>query len=405
MNATKNDKILLKHLELDTLLDITNAINRQPDEQSLLKIFLFTIVANFKISRLVVYSREIKGWQSLIQHGVPSHFAISSPTLYEMASKYSQGREYIPAHPYTDVFDYIIPIGRENRVVAFVFIGGLRKQNDEYNRESLKFIRTIANIITVAIQNIRLNQRRIEQQAIKKEMELARKIQAKLFPQTLPCNDKLWLEATYMPHFSIGGDYYDYIALNQNEGIICVADVSGKGVSAAILMSNLQSALRVLAKQKLDIINIVHELNNIVYENTKGDKFITFFIAKYDLNENSVSYVNCGHNNPILTDYTHQPPVTHVLNKGTVMLGAFEQLPFLELGRIEYTRNYHLFCYTDGLTDHIDMHNHDQALAKVMDALKRVDTSRPYHEQLLHRLNITKAGIDDITLFTCRVIN
>ena len=110
------------------------------------------------------------------------------------------------------------------------------------------YVQTISNIIIVAIENIRLFQESLRQEAMRKELELASKMQNMLIPHSgsLPNNERVRINAFYHPHLEVGGDYYDYLELGPDEIGFCISDVSGKGMSAALLMSNFQANLRAL---------------------------------------------------------------------------------------------------------------------------------------------------------------
>ena len=395
--------LTLKHLELDTLLDITNAINRQQDEQSLLKIFLFTLIANFKINKLMVCSRERGSWYEILRHGLPKEFVPDVEELKAVAENFTITRFKDSELALKNEFEVSIPVGRESRTIALILLGTTAKMGGEMNEESLKFIQTISNIIVVAIQNIRLTNRRLEQQAIKKEMEIARKLQSLLFPQNLPVKENIKITAKYIPQLIVGGDYYDYIELNENEFIVCIADVSGKGVGAAFIMSNLQSALRILAKQGLRLEQIVAELNTTVYNNARGEKFVTFFIAKYMLQKDKMVYINCGHNAPLF--YNNEGNF-ELLDKGSVILGAFENLPIVETGRIHGIANSVLFCYTDGLVETVEYTNTDAALEQVKQLIKDNLIPEKLNDEVLQKLKIEgENSIDDITILTCALKN
>ncbi len=390
----------LKHLELDTLLDITNAINRQQDEQSLLKIFLFTVVANFKISKLAVYSRDIGAWKLILKHGTPPDFDLSQSIISNLGKNFSIINDSrLFAIEVKSHFDILIPVGRENKNIALVLLNGSFTKTKDGGDESLKFIQTIANIITVAIQNIRLTNRRLEQQAIKKEIELAKKLQTHLFPSSLPDTNWLKIYAHYLPQLMVGGDYYDYIKLNENEFIICIADVSGKGVPAAFLMSNLQSALRILTKQSFSIEKIVVELNDLVYHNARGEKFITLFIAHYDMRADAMTYINCGHNEPILFRRSGEKLY---LSDGTLILGAFEYLPSIQTGVVNNISDTFLFAYTDGLTETFDKEDTGKGLDLVENIILESSIVE-IHQNIITALSINNAPIDDITMLSCWV--
>src|SRR6185312_12688090 len=141
---------------------------------------------------------------------------------------------------------------------------------------------------------------------------------------------------------------FDFIRLNDHEFLWCIADVSGKGISAALLMANFQASLHAWSAVEEDLTNVVERLNKIVINNTKGERFITLFIAKYNEKTRKLSYINAGHNATILFS---QGEVT-TLKLGTTMIGVFDELPFLNQGEIDIDPGSLIVNYTDGLMDH-----------------------------------------------------
>lgn len=105
------------------------------------------------------------------------------------------------------------------------------------------------------------------------------------FPKSLPANDNFSIDAHYSPHHTVGGDYYDWLSIDENRKIVCIADVSGKGVPAALLMSNFQASLRTLMRKTTDLEEVIRDLNHQVFESADGENFITCFIALIDLKE------------------------------------------------------------------------------------------------------------------------
>ena len=147
---------------------------------------------------------------------------------------------------------------------------------------------------------------------------MASEMQKLLFPVDLPSDKKMDVSAKYLPRHEVGGDYYDFIPLENDEYIICIGDVSGKGIGAAMLMANFQATIRTLFNyQKFDLDFLIHELNKKVMGNARGEKFITFFIAHYKAETRKLTYVNAGHNSPILSNGKKAKE----LNIGTVGLG------------------------------------------------------------------------------------
>jgi sigma-B regulation protein RsbU (phosphoserine phosphatase) len=169
-----------------------------------------------------------------------------------------------------------------------------------------------------------------------------------LFPSKLPFTNRLKAKVTYFPHSMVGGDYYDLIQRTREKVYFCIADVSGKGISAALLMSNFQAALRTLLRSNAGFETLVRQLNYTLFDNTKGERFITFFLGEFDFEHRILTYVNAGHNPPILCSEDGQ---TELLEAGTTILGAFEELPFLEIGIRENLVRFSVHLYTDGLTE------------------------------------------------------
>ncbi|NDG47261.1 MAG: hypothetical protein EBY37_09245 [Flavobacteriia bacterium] len=189
--------------------------------------------------------------------------------------------------------------------------------------------------------------KQIKQEGLNKEMELARDFQEALIPKKSFTTEKYEIDTYYQPHFNIGGDYIDYIKFSENRFAVVIADISGKGVAAALLMSNFQAMLQSLIFQYRDLETFVFALNQAVHRTTKSDKFITFFIAEIDTDKMEMSYINAGHFPPLL--YTSGK--IEELQKGSTIIGAFEKLPFINEGKVKLGSDAMLFCFTDGLVD------------------------------------------------------
>jgi sigma-B regulation protein RsbU (phosphoserine phosphatase) len=217
----------------------------------------------------------------------------------------------------------------------------------------------------------------------------------------------LKVEASYLPHDRVGGDYYDYIPINKSQFLLCVADVSGKGIPAALMMSNFQASLRTLLRQTPNLTDIVEALNYQVLENAKGEKFITCFIGIYDISLKTLVYINCGHNPPILIDKKNG---LQLLEDGSTVLGAVHPMPFVNEGFVPDIDDFLLFCYTDGVTETIDEKENEFGLESLIKYFKEdgiFDKSLSnIHQDIivdLDRFKGTNGYRDDITLLSCRI--
>jgi sigma-B regulation protein RsbU (phosphoserine phosphatase) len=267
------------------------------------------------------------------------------------------------------------------------------------------FVQTLSNFILVAIENKKLARKELEQEALRKELEIARNVQLQLFPKELPCHHEICVYASYLPHQVVGGDYYDYICMEDDQFLIAIADVSGKGIPASLLMSNFQASLRALARQTNKFESIIRELNLIILNNSNGENFITFFAAIYNRDQGYFKYVNAGHNPP----YFHSPGTGMIpLESGTTVLGVLHPLPFLNIGKIRGVDEFTFFSFTDGLTETFNEYN-EQFGADRIQKIFAQSIGQPLQD--LHSTIIRSVTEfhghdefdDDITLFSCRV--
>lgn len=396
----------IKELELNALLEITQAINSNLPEESLYKIYNFTLRSNLNIRKLALFVLDDE-WNCKVSFGTENHFhkARLLPQ-FKTIQDITHLREF--DHCEFTEFDIVIPVTHKSDTLALVFVGGLDGSDPRYkNEDGIRFIQALSNIIIVAIENKKLARKQLAQEAFRKELEIASDVQQFLFPETLPNTEVLKVEASYLPHDMVGGDYYDYIPINQNQFLICVADVSGKGIPAALMMSNFQAVLRTLLRQTPNLTDIVEALNFQVLENTKGEKFITFFAAIYDIKLKTMVYVNSGHNPPILWDRKNG---LRLLEEGSTVLGAMHPLPFLNEGFITDLDDFFLFCYTDGLTETVNETGDEFGIEKLLGYFEQDHTyNKPLkviHQDIIVALDKFKGRNgyhDDITILSCRV--
>jgi sigma-B regulation protein RsbU (phosphoserine phosphatase) len=228
-------------------------------------------------------------------------------------------------------------------------------------------------------------------------------VQNMLIPVKIHKDKAVEASAKYLPHQDIGGDYFDFFRLNDEEFLWCIADVSGKGIAAALLMSNFQASLRAWATVDSDLISVVNRLNSIVIRNTKGERFITLFVAKYNERTRKLQYINAGHNPTIVLNGNNAT----LLKTGTTMIGVFDELPFINQGEVSIEPNSLIFNYTDGLMDYEIEQDHRWNEDKLLTYVTENGHLSPdmfNHNLMDHLSRIIKGKrIDDITLLTLRV--
>ncbi len=391
-------KYYLKKMEVNSLLEITQAINENLDDNALFKIYDFTIRANLNVGKLALFVLD-STWKCRANFGTNTDFNTIdlSEEILEL--------DVVSNGPFSspfDEFEVLIPIKHKSHVLSYVFASSGTNAEEKIN---ITFLQALSNLIIVAVENQRLTVQQIRQEAFRRELEIAKEVQKLLFPEDLPYGVRLKVEASYLPHQSVGGDYYDYIPINENQFLICIADVSGKGVPAALMMSNFQASLRTLLRTTPNLTQIVEVINYQILQNAKGENFITFFGAIYDHKLNTLVYVNAGHNPPFI--YNKEIGM-QTLEEGCTVLGMFHPLPFINEGFLTDLDNFTLVLYTDGLTE-TENEQEEEFGSERVEAflLKNIDKDlRDLHKDILIELDNfkgTKDYRDDITLLTCRL--
>ena len=254
----------IRDLQINALLGITEAINANLTEEDLFRIYKFSLVGDLRIQKLALFVRVADEWKNKVVYGCEKDWS-----LVKLDDRFDDLKKGITLNNAEFVdFKQVEPILHKDQLLGLLFLDDVRDSS---------FVQTLTNILIVAVENKRMARERIAQEALKKELEIAKKVQNFLFPKELPNTKKLTVNATYLPHHNVGGDYYDYIQLSDFRFIICIADVSGKGVPAALLMSNFQATLRILIRRTEDLKEIVNELNKSIITTGNGEHFITFF--------------------------------------------------------------------------------------------------------------------------------
>jgi sigma-B regulation protein RsbU (phosphoserine phosphatase) len=299
-------------------------------------------------------------------------------------------------------FDIVIPVFHKDVSLAYALIGGIRNKSDLYNR--IQFITTITNIIAVAIENKRLFKQQIAQERYKKEMELASDVQKMLIPESFPTEKEFEIAEIYKPHYNVGGDYLDFIRFSKDRFAFCIADISGKGVAAALLMANFQAIIQTLIHQYRDLETFIFALNESVFRITKSDKYITFFIGEVDIKKKTLKYINAGHYPPVLINNGK----IKRLDQGSTVIGAFENLPEIHEECIDLKDEAMILSFTDGLADlrnEMGEFFEDHKIEKfTLDHWKLKPVA--FNKELMREINTFKGRQefeDDIAVLTCKV--
>ena len=391
----------LKQLQINRLLNITQAINNNLSAKELFSMYNSFLSWEMGVKKMALYIKKDEVWTCASSIGVEDQ--LTQLDISEELSSFDRLKNLEESdHPMIKEFDVVVPVLHKDYPIAYTFIGGFDENDDMYHK--VQFIITITNIIAVAIENKRLFKKQIEQERLGREMELAGEMQKMLIPNNLPSGKYYELASIYKPHLGIGGDYFDCIQFEDGQLAFCVGDISGKGLAAALLMANFQANFHSLISKRTPLKEFITELNSSVQRITNGDKFITFFIAVFNPNTRTLHYINAGHNPPVLAMNGTQIP----LKKGCTILGSFKELPFIETGEVSIEGEAMILTFTDGLTDMKNDAGEFISDQTISDFIQQNYTlsAEGFNQNLMKQIEKFRGNQgfpDDFTVLTCKI--
>ncbi|HEB83396.1 MAG TPA: GAF domain-containing protein [Bacteroidetes bacterium] len=298
----------------------------------------------------------------------------------------------------------LLPMMAGKRLTGFLCFGA-KTTLEEFDPEELRVLTELSSQVALAAENLLLLEENLEKQRMQEELELARNIQEGFLPRTLPETPGLDLAALCRFSREVAGDYYDVIPLGEDRTVIAIGDVSGKGAGAALIMASLQASLRALSGVGVELAQMVEGVNNLIHQNTPAEQYVTFFIAMNDARKRALSYVNAGHNPPVLF---RDGGGEEELTEGGLILGALPDVSY-RAGRVQLAPNDMLLLYTDGVTEAMNPEEEEFGEERLMD-LVRGSRARPLEELLeaiqeeVSRFTEGQPFPDDFTLLLARAV-
>jgi sigma-B regulation protein RsbU (phosphoserine phosphatase) len=399
--------------ELNTLFDIGKEFNLSLDHDKILKLLTYALMGQVTVNSYVITLRAedgsftpalVKGTafrdiSEKICPDVCSHSGfIHSSYLREDETEFDNLlSEYN--------IRVVVPMKVQNETRGYIFLGD-KITGQPFKSSDLEFLQTLGNVAIISLENARLFQETLEKQRMEEEMALARNIQNRLLPKKMPEFPGLQIHGLNVPSKFVGGDYFDIIRIDEKNIVLTIADVSGKGMPASLLMSNLQASLHSLVGEDYTLDRLVGRINKVIYNNTAPEKYITFFFGRLNLETLEFQFVNAGHNPPFLL--RHDESIVE-LSDGGIILGMMPDMPY-EIGTVTLQQGDLLMMYTDGVTEAMTGDDEEYEEERLQAFLRKYfhDKSPEIINQLLiDDLNDFTAGApqgDDITLLTLKVI-
>jgi sigma-B regulation protein RsbU (phosphoserine phosphatase) len=245
--------------------------------------------------------------------------------------------------------ELVVPMQIKQKTKGLILLGK-RNNGEKFTKSDVEFVSSVGGLAIISIENSILFKETLEKQKLEKDLEIAKKIQRNLLPSKLPKMKNFEIAAFNNAAKQVGGDYYDVIKLSENKILVAIADVSGKGVQAALLMANLQAFLQAISKQNKELVEASNLLNDLVSDNTSDGRFITFFWGI--LNDENLEFesVNMGHNPPLII----RDGKIIKLKVGGMLMGVMPTIAPYKKEITQLVKDDLLILFTDGITEAMD---------------------------------------------------
>ncbi|HEY6549549.1 MAG TPA: SpoIIE family protein phosphatase [Vicinamibacteria bacterium] len=404
-----NQKLSRKVFEMGNLFDLSRELTGSFDADSIRGLFVGTVMGHLVVSRAALY---LGGPSSLrFVHGRGARdqgpaFAESEAREALHALSVSQAVSALPAGPLRERLAqarlvWVFPLSVGARLEGFLAVGD-RATGAAFREEDDDFVRTLGRQALSALDNVALHQVAVLKERQDREMQIAREIQQSLFPRECPKVGGFSLAAASQPCYQVGGDHYDFIALEDGRLALAIADVSGKGAPASILMASVHAYLRALAGAQPPA-TLMARLNRFLLDSTQDNRYVTLFYGELDPRSRRLRYVTCGHVPPYLLRRTGE---LHRLEAGGPVVGLLAEAVFEE-GEAVLEPGDTLVLVTDGATEALSPDDRELGDAGVCAALRTAagGSAQTHLDALLRAVHAWTGPVgcsDDLTALILR---
>lgn len=345
--------------QLNTLFDLSQEFNSSIDRNQLVKLLAFSLMGQMLVNKhLFLLKRQDDEagpddhFQIVAAQGVSK--SVCTPELLKKLSTLKKELQFTSKEECppdwkplcNEGLALILPLQHKEETGAILCLGR-KMTGQQYQPGDIELLYALGNLAYVSIQNTYLVEQQIEKERLEEEMRLARDIQEGLLPRETPKVAGLDIASLALPSRHVGGDYFDLVSQKNGSLLLAIADVTGKGVPAALLMANLQACLHTMVPMDLTMEEFIGHMNRVICQNTSYDKFITAFTGLYDPVSRRFEYVNAGHNPPMLLRKNGD---LELLEEGGLLLGVMLDMPY-DRGCVDLHTGDILMSFTDGVTE------------------------------------------------------
>jgi sigma-B regulation protein RsbU (phosphoserine phosphatase) len=394
-----NQRLSVKVFQLRNLFDISRELSASPDEESVHAVVASSLMGHLMVARCAIYLEQDGGLALAHQRGIrealPAAVGEAGPVLDALRhpgppAGLPEGE--LRARLQAARLALGIPMWAGDRVLGFIALGE-RLSGAPFADEDVDFALTLGRQAVAALDNLRMQRMRDEKQRRDREMQIAREIQQSLFPSDWPRVPQFEIAALSEPCYEVGGDHYDVIELPGGRLALAIADVSGKGTPASIIMASVHASLRALAGMAPE--DLLRRLNRFLVESTQSNRFVTLFYAELDPATRRLRYVNAGHIPPWVVG----PSGPTRLREGGPVLGLLDDVRY-PCGEIQLQAGDLVAVVTDGVTEALspdDEEFGDERVLAALDPAKGADDALRSLVETARSFAGTRGCADDLT--------
>ncbi|HVO74529.1 MAG TPA: PP2C family protein-serine/threonine phosphatase [Ignavibacteriaceae bacterium] len=347
---TRVNRVLDSRIQrLNALFELSKEFGLVSEGSRVAKLLVYSVIGQFLVSKFAVVTFEGEGI-NILESKIPEEILLGALNQYNYTEIFNPVRKKDIEENFKELdrlnIELIVPMQMQGEIKGLILLGK-RINNSDYSDADIEFIFSVGSLAIISLENRRLFIEALEKQKLEEELEIARDIQRNLLPHSIPEFENFEIAAMNLSSKQVGGDYYDIVRLAEESFCIAIADVSGKGVPAALLMANLQAFIKTTCKHGMRLDEATALINDLISENITDGKFITFFWGLLDGNAKTITYVNAGHNHPLLI---RSGKVTK-LDKGGMILGVMKTMIPYSVETIQLQSNDTIVLYTDGISE------------------------------------------------------
>jgi phosphoserine phosphatase RsbU/P len=350
-----NRRLSVKVFQLHNLFDVSRELTSTFDEDAIQELVTATVMGHLMVSRCALY--RLREGRLVLAHarGLGGEDLARAVSEAEPHSVLDLLRAPLPVSDLPEGpvregllaagMSLLVPLSAPPRSLGFLAVGA-RVSGVPFTEEDREFAQTLSRQAVAALESVRLHRLGMEQQRRDREMQIAREIQQSLFPESCPSVPGFEVSARSLPCFEVGGDHYDFIPLPGGRLALAIADVSGKGAPASILMASVHASLRALAGTA-EPAGLMRRINRFLFESTQSNRYATVFYAELDPATRRLSYVNGGHIPPYRLSARGDEDR---LSMGGPALGVIEDASY-DAGEVVLEAGDLVAMVTDGVTE------------------------------------------------------